>query len=356
MIAHVSVSPEALTDLTTAHSVPLAKALHEGLILAIEAHGLLLVANQQEELDLIQAVRDLGSNPPGARDRWITILTELRKRHRIVRLDPPRASRLKDVAALEELCRDWGRHAELAILPSHQATVLGVNADGLLTDQESHLEVASAPIAAYCQTFNALRELSGSGFLGHGQSRDTYWHTVLAPISRDARRITVLDRYLFGDAHWQLENRPRSNRWESEAVCWLLKKLDASARQGAEVLLIGGGGAGVRAPLDAPAAARMLAELWKPPAVGRLSKVEVTVAPWRNGTQHLPHDRHIRFDIGLAIKLHAGFDRLKWTTVSDPEGLGWQYLWRPGSMNALKSAEQRVLGSPMASTEVVFRR
>ncbi len=34
-----------------------------------------------------------------------------------------------------------------------------------------------------------------------------------------------------------------------------------------------------------------------------------------------PHDRHIRFDVGAAVVVPAGFDRLRGTTIWDPDGM-----------------------------------
>ncbi|WP_210493654.1 hypothetical protein [Patulibacter sp. SYSU D01012] len=351
----MSLAPGALGDLSDQLPPAAAKAQHETLIRAIEAHGLLVFTSPDEERELLLAARGMGTAPPGVRNRWLTVLEELKKRKRLTYFAPPVAERLGAVTGMDELRQVWGRRAQVAVLPDGQAAALGVDGSGLYRDAQSNLEVAAAHSAAYCNTLDALRELADRGVLEHGASRDDFFKQVLLPVALLSRRVVVVDQYLFGNVCWHHDNRPRSARWDSEAVVWLLRWLDRVLQPGAEVVLMGASG-GQRNPRDAADAAAMITDLWQPAANGQIARVDVVTGPWRQGDVRMPHDRHIRFSAGAAVKSLPGFDRLGRSTVQDEDGMGWQYHWKPSSLKEMREAEKRIEDGRQSTTASVLSR
>ena len=355
MIARLSVAPESIRDLGGQLPPIAAKAQHETFLRAVEAHGLLVVANADEEQDLVREARQLGADPPGAKERWLMALTELKKRKRVRYITPPIESGLDTVEGIGALRKGWGGRAQVAVLASDHAAAIGVQRSGLLMDHESKLEIAAAPVAAYCETLNLLRDLAEQGELAHGAPRNDFWRQVLMPLAVLSRRVVVLDQYLFGEVTWHHTNLPRSRDWQPEVVVWLLNWLDRTLPNQAQVTLIGGCG-GDRGPRNAADAAAMIRDVWRPNAEGRLGKVEVVAGPWRQGEIRMPHDRHVRFSVGGAIKSLPGFDRLGRTTVQDLDGMGWQYRWKAASLAELHAAETRVMRGSQSGVAMALDR
>lgn len=341
MIAQVGLAPGAVRDLAEMMPERYAKLVHQALTGELEARGALLVANPQEMRDLAAAVKDL--NAPGSRKRWVTTIEELMKAKRVRYIAPPNEFTLDSVKELSELKTGWAgsERAALAVLPSSQATRIGVDETGLLMDEEVRFEVASIAAAPECATWQKIRELGEDGFIPNGAHRESFWGDVLAPIARLSKRVSILDRYIFTGVCLHDANRPRSLKWDADVVCWLLRRLDEISSPGTEVCLMGEVGFRDQ-PATAQNAAETVRRCWDPPAVGRLRQVEVIAGPWGRGVKRLPHDRHIRFSAGPAIRLAAGFDRLARRTVMDVDGMGWQHLWKPRAIGSLRAAEDRV--------------
>ena len=216
------------------------------------------------------------------------------------------------------------------------------------------MELATASVAAHCRTLTRIRNLAEVGHTSAGTSRDEFWRFVLEPIARTSRQVTIFDRYLLGGLIWHHDNLPRSRSWDPDTVIWLLEKLDRTMAGNSIVRLLTGD---VRDQglAHADDAAAMIRSLWPPRASGRISEVQVTVASWRRPGVSLPHDRHIRFDVGVGVKMHSGWDRLGRKTVRDVDGIGWQYLWRAAAVQSLRAAEGRVLSDSAAGTASVSR-
>jgi hypothetical protein len=99
----------------------------------------------------------------------------------------------------------------------------------------------------------------------------------------------------------------------------------------------------------------MIRKQWKPADEGRLASVEVSAGPWVQ-SERMPHDRHVRFSIGVGLKLHAGFDRLSRISVQDRDGMSWQYISAAASVQVLKAQEKRVLDGSQTRNAVVLDR
>lgn len=353
MIARVSLSWESFSELSAELAPQAARALHESLLKMIEAHAVLVAGNDAEMRDLAEAARAL-NQPVGK--KWRTLLEEFKKRNRVRAVEPPVTGQLADGLTLSELIERCGGRSDVVVLPTARAAALGIDeTHGLLWDERHAVELATPTAAPYCSTIERLRETAEVGHLAFGCTRESFWSEVLRPIAELSRRIFVVDRYLFQQAMWHAHTLPRSRSREPTALCWLLECLDAAALSGSEVVVIGGTGE-VDQPGDTAQAVAALLKLWSPRPHGRLAAVTIIGAPWKQSRTRMPHDRHISSNLGVAVKLHPGLDRLDRECVSDPDGMSWQYLWHPGAFQEVKRAEARVLRSPSAKSHVLLRR
>lgn len=354
MIARVDIAPDAIEGVAAGLSRALTKAQHEALLRVIAAHGMLVAANDDEAAELIRAVRDPDILPPAVRDRWNAVLVGLRKQNRFISMRPEAPLGLRSVVTLNDLRNGWRGRSEVAVLTVEQAARLGVDEEGLLVDRSAGIELATAPIAAYCGTFTNLRRLADEGHVSPGTRRDDFWRAVLAPIARASRHVTILDRYLFGGLAWHEENLPRSRSWDADTVVWLVEMLDRTMPSNGSVSLLGESpDEGIFRASDV---ADVIRSLWTATPSCRISSLNVTVSPWNQPGARLPHDRHIRFDAGVGIKLHAGWDRFRRATVTELDGVGWQYLWLAEAVQELRAAESRVRQHRDASTAAVLER
>ena len=57
----------------------------------------------------------------------------------------------------------------------------------------------------------------------------------------------------------------------------------------------------------------------------------------------MPHDRHVRFNVGAAVIFPEGVDRLATPTIEDPDGLNWHYRQGSRAVEPVLAAEERVL-------------
>jgi hypothetical protein len=210
---------------------------------------------------------------------------------------------------MNELRQVWGRRAQIQVLPSSQATAVGVDGTGLYRDPQSNLEVAAAHIAGYCNTLDGLRDMAERGVLAHKASRDDFFRRVLCRSPCSPGGPLSSTNISLANLCWHYDNRPRSAGWEPETVVWLRRWLDRALQPGAEVVLMGASG-GQRNPADARDAAGMIHAFWQPAIDGPISRVDVVGGRWRQGDVCMPHDRHIRFSAGAAVKSLPGFDRL----------------------------------------------
>ncbi|MHB1008433.1 MAG: hypothetical protein ACYC1E_04130 [Propionibacteriaceae bacterium] len=133
-----------------------------------------------------------------------------------------------------------------------------------------------------------------------------------------------------------LKNR---RRVDGEHVVWLLQRLETTLTGDGRVTLIA-----QRAGTEtAQEVLHAIDASWRPRGPRRMEIVVVLApkSPSGKSDVRFPHDRHIRFDVGAAVVVPAGFDRLRESTIQDPDGMKWDYKWAAEPLAALQSAEQR---------------
>ncbi|MEQ7848979.1 hypothetical protein [Nocardioides kribbensis] len=336
MYARVAVASNAL-DLGTMQP-PIATALHGALIESLLSHGRLVFSSQQEALEFIRAVKQTEGIPPTARARWTALLGQLHQAGRVNFADPPMEATLSTVDAIDLLRAGWGGQADIAVVAAAASASLGVPEDtGILSAPGCNPDVAVAAAAPTAPALARIQELQDHPVAAHGSDREVFWETVLEPMATGAIAATILDGYLFTRLSDIANGRLQAPN-ASEHVTWLLEHLDSVMAGGATVRLIGNANH-VTTGDDAQVVAQTIQERWGPLRVGRLAKVEVLLGRPAHG-RRFPHDRHIRFSTGSAIKVPAGFDRLREERIYDTSGMWWTYLWQQSALDDLRTDER----------------
>lgn len=334
MYARVAVASNAL-DLGAVQPL-IANSIHEVLVETLLAHGRLVFASNQEALDFVRAVRSTAEIPQGARSRWEKMLVHLKQSGRVVIGDPLSEATLAAVDAIDLLRTGWGTRADVAIVAQALSVALGVPEDtGILTAPGCNPDVAVAPAASNAPALARIRQLEQNPVAAYGSTRDDFWTTVLEPMATGAVEATVLDGYLFNRISDLAHGRPLG---VPEHVCWLLDHLDNVMAGGARVRLIANA-SNVKTGANAREIAKAIHDQWSPLRVGRLAKVEVLLGQ-PIYSRRFPHDRHIRFSTGGALKIPAGFDRLREERIWDRSGMWWTYLWQTSALDGLRADER----------------
>lgn len=330
---------------------PMANLIHRTILDSVNVHGRLVFGSEAELLALIRAVRSVEGVPQDARKRWLEVLAELRKQNRIHVL-PGEVTPLAEVQRLEDLRAQWAELADVAVVGSASCAALGIPADiGMAVQPGRTPEVAGPTTVGDVPWLASLRDLAATGHVSHGSDRNEFWGKVLEPLAADARSVTVLDGYLFTGltrAHTEQARRRAVGH-----IPWLLERLDSVMAPGSQVMMVANGAR--HRPLDAATISRILGDIWKPSRSGRLASVTVELIE-PAGAARFPHDRHIRFSTGSAVKVLAGMDRLRERSIWDPDGMNWEFVWAPKALQTLRDTEKRALSLPAGSSANLLSR
>jgi hypothetical protein len=83
------------------------------------------------------------------------------------------------------------------------------------------------------------------------------------------------------------------------------------------------------------------------PALGpNVAGLLIVGSVWRDAK--LPHDRHISFDLGMAIEFPAGLSRFRRQAVTDENGVSWSFRSTPAAYGKCRNERERVLNAPSA--------
>lgn len=336
MYARVAVASNAL-DFGSIQPLA-ATALHEALIQTLLAHGRLVFASNDDAKDFVLAVKGAAAMPPGARARWEALIVYLRNSQRVVVVDPSSHDTLATVDAIDRLRAGWGTQTDVAVVAQALSAALGIPEDtGVLSAPGFNPDVAVGVAAPNAPALTRIVEQEQNPCAVHNSAREDFWDNVLEPMATGATEVTILDGYLFNRITELAHGRGRATD-VPEHICWLLEHLDSVMAGRSTVRLIGNASK-LTTGDDARAIAQTIYDRWSPLKVGRLSTVEVHLGVSSDGRRRFPHDRHIRFSTGSAIKVPAGFDRLSGERIWDASGMWWTYLWQPSALDGLRADE-----------------
>jgi hypothetical protein len=350
VIARVSVSPEAVGSLgETSTSASAVFGQHAALCEALDAHGHLVFASQDEGKLLARSIIHVGERHPEAGKLWTALVKRLVQSRRFDYLAPPNATGLDGTARLQDLRAGWTAQTDVAAFADSRAETMGVGSGEMRrVDPESGIDVARIGAVAFAGTLADLKTLRDGGVIGHGESRERLWTDVLQPLAQVTRRFTVLDRYLFSS----LADAVAGGRAAEGFVAWLLRHIDAEARDGCEITLAGFRGGPGKAPVDGAAAAALVSQVLALTG-GRLGKVDLLVV---QPASYLPHDRHITSDVGVGITLPASFDVFSRETITKREGVEFVYRWSGAAVGKLRQSDQRFADDRSAERVTAYSR
>ncbi|MEU1398391.1 hypothetical protein ABZ403_20335 [Micromonospora zamorensis] len=345
MHAHVAIASDALD--TSSLPPDAALTIHRVFMDRLQAHGRLVFADESDTRDLLRAVTEGPGLPPQARVWWREVLATFAKNNR-VSVRQPNTTPLAQIANLVELRRNWNGSVDVAVVATTACAVLGVPlATGLLATPGHRPDIVTTHAAATSPAIERLKNLANQGTLTHNSPREIFRQDVFGPLAAGAQTAAIVDRYYFSKL-W----RPDADKDAPGHVEWLLSALDAVMAPGAKVHIIAENSRNGNA--SATDTAKSVHAAWNPPLTGRLSEVRLSLIK-QTAQGRVPHDRHMRFNTGAAVLMPSGFDRLEKPTISDPNGMNWNYCWEPRKLDELRAAEQRTIALPNDRATVMRR-
>ncbi len=334
MLFNVHVSPAAILQTSKSQAGFDAPALQAGLTDLLRRHGLLRFASKAEADQWLSSVKSPELSP-GEQKKWQELILSMYHKGRVVAADPAWAEDPESAVTPSDL-EGLKKGAPIVSITSSAAySRVFPNAETGLSEPFPGLEVGVPGSVSESKLYQQRAGLLEKGSFPEGVSRDAVWLNLFAPFAAVSTEIVIFDKYLFS----RLAERP----WD-EHVGWMLKSLDAHAKQGASVRLVGARGlpgqyGNESISSNADTAEDMLrASL--PDHFNRLGSVELLLAESVKAA-HMHHDRHIRFSAGAAFEIPSGFDRLCHQNVR--EGFGFTYRWTPDSLRTLEERERAVL-------------
>jgi hypothetical protein len=322
---------------------------HAALCEALDAHGHLVFASEDEGKLLARSINQVGEQHPEASKLWTVLVKRIVQSRRFDYLAPPNATGLDGTTRLQDLRSGWTAQTDVAAFDDVRAEAMGVGSGEMRrVDPQSGIDVARIGAAAFAGTLADLKTLRDGGVIAHGESRERLWDDVLRPLAQVTRQFTVLDRYLFSS----LADAVAGGRAASGFVAWLLRHIDAEARDGCELTLAGFRGEPGKAPADGAAAAALVSQVLELTS-GRLGKVELLVV---QPASYLPHDRHITSSVGVGITFPASFDVFSRETIAKREGVEFVYRWSGAAVGKLREAEERFARDRSAERVTAYAR
>lgn len=355
MIAAVALSNEALVERLDDAPESLAQT-HAEFTRLLMAHGILVHADASDRESFIAAIKELGKRAPDAGKHWEAVVTD----GRWCTAREPAPEPVDTMEKLTAFRMQWGRLLDIAFMEQTRAELFGCPSDEMAwREPETGVEIARLGANWHTQTFDQLRRLADRHTIGPGTDRDTLAKERFQPLFIRSKRFTIVDQWLGrGVAQHHFGDRGAS-AWLNEGpheLEWLLRLVDQHA-DGATVSVLttydDGRDAGSVTREDVVAA---FADVWKrTPLTGGLDRLQLFVGPRQAGfgkaRQRFPHDRHIRFDVGVGFGLSAGFDRLRFARLDNAETWRLTYLWKPEDIRGLiedENCARRLAGEVQA--------
>lgn len=345
MIARTAVSPvgvAALVDRGASRAEVFARS--QAICEALRAHGHLVFSSHDEREAMQASILHVHQQHREAGAMWVALIKQFVQARRCDDLSPADPAGVDGLASLEQLRVVWGPHTDVIAVPNDRAEALGVaETETSHLDAPSQIDVARIATVPSAASFRGMKATSDAGVIKHGESRERLWRDVLAPIARVSRRLVLVDRYVFSG----LADAVHGGRGDTTFVAWLLERLDAEARDGCELTLIGWRGKPREQPSDGAGAAALVAQVFSPG--GRLGKVEIIAS---QPATFLPHDRHISSSLNVGVGFPAGFGDFARSTITKREGVEFVYRWTNVAVEKMRESE-RLYTEDRASERII---
>jgi len=351
MLARIALSADAIFDLSQGPA-PHQRKNHREFTDLLMRHGVLVFGSEDEKNLFASSIRLGDGVPVFSRQVWGVILADLAHKKRLRVISPPGAAQVSALTSLRDLYDEWKYKAEIALVQESLSKVMKLDQQesGVL---EGHaLEIATPFTISEGKVIRSLEALSRDGKLKHGESRETFWNTVLAPLAECTRTVVITDRFIF-ERLWDDADRSIT-RAVPEHLCWLLERLDSTLLPSATVKIVGQSrrkdGPAHKGRWTTQQTSHLIQASWARSSVRRIKRVEIVQAePYGER----PHDRHIRFgDVGL-VDINAGVDMLSTPKVIKKQGMKWSYGYMPNALQESKEATNMLEAQPSYKTTIV---
>lgn len=339
MITRVALDSKALLD--HKDSTRVAVNTHRSLVQVLESYGFIQLLGPADSAALVRAIKSLPTEMGEIGEYWEKAIVRLMDLNRVHIGSFDRTA--GDLCAEEPLPEPLRSLADLVIVSERACSdraPLRVNG---FDKRVGEPEVALADSITQCQTIESARFLRELGNFRADTQRDDIWDEVFAAPAALSTEATLLDRFFLEHV---LNGKSRDLR---DHVEWLIGKLDESMSDGSTLRLLCGWPV-VRGSKKLFPRNRIEASVRKRIAScigdGRLDRIQVILTPWPKRQDGAPHNRHIRFNAGVAISTEEGFDRLDQTAIQGIDGFSWRPITSATLLGDLTTRENVICTHP----------
>lgn len=336
MIARIALDADALLD----HKEPSRRSsnTHRSLLEVLESYGYLQFLGKTDADALFNVVEGLSDE---MKELWTKVVLSLHDLNRLhVGTSDDATGEICDTVPLSEPLRSL---VDLIVVREEVSEGNNLLEEQGFAKRDDEPELSLADSVAQCQTIDKMRKLRRIGNYGEGTSRNKIWDEVFAAPAEVSSEATLLDRFFLTNL---LSGAGGGRRSHAD---WLLRKLDATMPEGANVRLLGEWPVvrGSKSLVEKVSLQKRVKSHIAPIiGTGRLGSINVLLAPWPRRHEGGPHNRHIRFAAGIAIGTDEGFDRLDSTKVQGIDGFSWRSITDARSLGDLGKRENMISGHP----------
>lgn len=336
MIARVAIDSEALLD----HSEPTRATAntHRSLVQIIESFGFIELLGGPDSTALVEAIKRLTGETSELWEKAIIGLMDL-NRVRVGSSDKTTGDQCAERPLPEPLLS----LADLVVVSERRSSDREALFSAGFDKSGDEPEFALADSVPHSKTITAVRTLRDLGNYRAQTSREVIWDEVFASPASVSTEATLLDRYFLEHVH---NGKSRNAR---DHVEWMIGKLDESMVAGSTFRLLCGWPV-VRATSGLFPQSRIEAVVRKRVAPlignGRLRQIEIVLTPWPKRQDDAPHNRHLRFNCGVAVSTDEGFDRLDSNQIQGIDGFSWRGITAATLLGDLATRERVIWNHP----------
>lgn len=312
MMCRIALDADALLDHKDATRQDM--NTHRTLTKTVAEYGLVEALGKNDADAIFDAIQQLDHQD--MRDRWTEVLVALHNSNRL-RVGGGDET-VRELVNNDHLREDLHETLDLIVVSEAAATKRSVPALVGFAKRELEPELCVADSVAHCATVEHVQTLRERGNFPASTARETVWKAVFALPAELSMEATLLDQYFL---KWLLNGRRDRDHAE-----WLIGALDRTMAPNSRLRLLCGvpTSGNPPQPLTEDDVEQAVMERIAPiVGRGRLTKVEVVLAPWPKRHENGPHNRHLRFSCGVAITTPEGFDRLDSQKIVGIDGFSW---------------------------------
>ncbi|MDO5676808.1 MAG: hypothetical protein Q4G35_04790 [Propionibacteriaceae bacterium] len=330
VILQTAIDARALGELLD-QSPRMRMALHRILTNLLLQHSQLVWSDQADTNELVQALRRQAD--PDVGRLWAETLKALERSGRMRTLRPGLDLTTGQACDSDPLASELADALDLVVVSSSVLDKKGLGATGY-GQMPGEPELAALEAVDSCDSVRKVRALHAGGGFPSGTDRETVWRTVMLPLARASREVTLFDRYLL--------ERFGQGSYRANHVSWLIERLDQACAPNSTVRLL-------CALNDSHERGTIGSDFEREVIRAPLKNmtVKLVMAPWKAGHgDRGAHNRHLRFSCGMGLAIEEGFDRFGSARISGPDGFALNPLTTADALTRRCDLEEYVTGHP----------